>query len=203
MINEKQKIELITLELDPLLKEYHRLGKKIDKLIKERRKWQEQIDKEISGEISKDLGKISDEQWEWILCENIENETSVHLSCRDNILRQLGFGSLGHHQETHQTALLISEYHKSEAVKEGFKVLQKYMQPVTVTDIGHHKTTEKGLCFYVSGLNDNTTSVLYIHEKGDAILYEDRWRSPQKFDNFDKFVDWYFEVIKRSSNHDY
>lgn len=196
MVKEKQKIKLISEELVSLLKEYHQLGNKITKLIKEKEKWQKQIDEEIVEKIPKDLKKISDRQWEWILGENDESETTVHLNCRDDVLRQLGFNSLGHHQETKQTALLISEYSKSEAIKEGFKVLQKYIEPITVTDVHHHKTTEKGLCFYVSGLKDNTTSVLYVHEKGDAILYEDRWRSPIKFNSFDDFVDWYFSVVK-------
>jgi hypothetical protein len=110
-----------------------------------------------------------------------------------SIIEKLGFSSFGFWEETAQTSIQVSKYgFNLEKIKTGFKILRKHLKPMTVES---HQSTETGIRFSVNGLSEDT-SVLYVHKKGDAVLYETRYSTPKTFLSFNEFADWYSTARK-------
>lgn len=178
----KRQLESYEKALIPIFEERDRLNEKILELVNERDKIKNKISNHLLKAIPKTPSKITKEQWEWLLHTDGE-EGEVKYKAKSEILLKLGFSHFGYHQETKQPSLSIGVLDK---VKAGFKILSPHLKPVTVID----RTKEIGLRFEVGGIQEGTISVLYVHKKGDAILYINGYQT-QKFKNFDAFVDWY------------
>ena len=182
-----ERISDIDLKLEPLRKQCGILERKILKLCKSRTKLVEEKDSLLIKSFPGDAHDFTKEQWFWLLERGRQDSSSVRYEFCNRVLSQLGFGGFGYLSETNQPSLSISDYSK---VKEGFKIIKKYLKPVTVEGF---QSTETGLRFEVHGIDENTTSILYVHKKDDAVLYITKYSGTKEFKNFDAFVDWYVE----------
>jgi hypothetical protein len=183
-------LEQIEEELKTLYKQQDVIQKRIMELCNLRTKIVEQMGSEIIKEIPENIRQISDKQWKWIL-EKGHNEGQLHYNFCQKIIEDLGFGNcMGFLLQSHQPSISISKYSNFEKIKEGFEIIKKHLKPVTVK--GH--TTETGLRFEVHDLEEDTTSILYVHKKGDAIIYIDRYNT-KKFKSFNEFVNWYKDTL--------
>jgi len=172
--NFKIKINQIDSALAPLRKQHDSLEQQIIKLCNARRKLCEERDNIIIKSIPSNLKKISGKQWKWILSSDY-SETLSHVQFRDNILYSLGFASKGFNHETQQVAISIPTTIKNSTIKNGFKIIKKYLKP-----------TEFGIKIQISN-DDNIDDILYIHEKGNATLASNLETIP--YISFDKFID--------------
>jgi hypothetical protein len=183
--------------LVPLYKQQESINKKIRTLCNAKAKL---CDEEATAYISKipnDICRITDTQWEWILRhDRMSDSTTRYKYCKEKLF-YMGFEAYGLHPETSQWDLSINMYSfNASNVKKSFKILRKYIKPLTADDPGHCK--EIGICLKAYGLREDMTSVLYVHSVGDVTLYLSSNKGDVKtFKSFDVFVDWYKEHFKK------
>lgn len=183
----------IERELDPLYKQQESLNRKIHRLCNARTKLREAEDVAYISKIPKDIRRVTDTQWEWILRHDHTSDGTARYKYCSEKLFYMGFEACGLHPETSQWVLSINEYgFDAGKVKKSFEIIRKYIKPLTEEDPGHCKDT--GICIKVSGLREDMTSVLYVHRTGDVTLYLSSNKGDVKtFQSFDAFVDWYQE----------
>ena len=199
-------IKEIELEIKNIHDKIEALNKKLIPLINQRQSLQDKDSAEFIKTIPADLSKISPKQWRWILEAGHHIQGKVRSEYCNAIIEKLGFGVSGYWQETSQFALYIfprqdlaqqakmsgqSEFRCLEKVLVGFQLIKKHLIP---TEVESHQSTETGIRIAVHDLEENTISVLYVHQKGDVTLYKNRWSEPKKFSNFRTFIKWYAPV---------
>ena len=185
-------IKQIDEQLAPLRKQHDTLDKQMMKLCKLREKLVDKESSEYIAKISKDPKEITKEQWKWILSR--ESQGMVHYNFGSDLLQRYGFSSFGFMHETLQPCIKISRYgYDTEKAKEGFKILKVHLKPITVEG---EQSTETGIRFEVANLEENTTSILYVHKENDAILYINDF-DIKKFKSFNEFADWYTTAEKK------
>lgn len=189
----EKTLKEIELEIESIQETKESLDKKLTVLIKKRQKLQDQDATEFIKGIPSELSEISPKQWRWILEAGHHIQGRVRSDFCDSVIQKTGFGVSGYWQETSQSALYINPGHDLEKVMAGYKVIRKHLIPVKVES---HQSTEEGIRFAIHGLTENMTSVLYVHKKGDAALYVDRWSEAKKFGNFYSFIHWYSTAKK-------
>lgn len=186
-----QQKAAIEAEIEVLCKKRDALNNKISKLVDQQTKINSQENVAFIKTISSDLSKITSKQWQWILAGPAGMERLDF--CRA-LYEKLGFSYMGYWQESMQVNLTIQKYgFAPDKVKAGFKILKKHLKVMTIKS---HQSTETGIRFTVCSLTDNANSALYVHRKGDVVLYKDRYSDAMKFRNFAAFVDWYVTVTQ-------
>ena len=193
------RLQQITEELKPLCKDVEKLQNKIRALCIEREKLTDEQSEYTIKSLPKDYKKFNPEQWLWVLSKGHDIRGMVHHNFQCAVLNKMGFSSSGFYPETNQTALNLHAPFmfgtttplNSNLLKESFKILKKYLKPVTVED--SHHGTEIGIRIDLHGLEEDTASTLYVHKGGDAVLYRTRWSDPVPFKSFDAFADWFHE----------
>ena len=184
------RLQQIAEELKPLHKDVEQLNNKIRTLNEEREKLTEEQSQHTIKSLPKDYKKFNTEQWLWVLSKGHDIGGMIHHNFQCAVLNKMGFDSYGFYPETNQVSINMSSWKNKPlaVIKEGFKILRKYLKPVTVVDYRHG--TETGIRVDVYGLVEYTTSVVYVHEAGDVILYKTGYTNPIKFKSFNEFVDY-------------
>ena len=201
-----ERIENLENEIAPIQKEIHTLQEQLISLIKLKQGLLEIRDKKIIDEMPSNIDDLTDESWSWILhTKNIQSQAHYYL--QSNILRRLGFGSLGFFNETNQVALTISKRSKfvntskdivkirkdtNESdryfLKKGFKTIKKYLKPI-VSDNQIFETGIKIVIYDILSTGEDYN--IFIHEQGDVVLYKG-FNKIVQFKSFDDFVDYYY-----------
>lgn len=163
----------------------------LNKLCDKRNLIKNDIDKEYTKKIPKNIKKISAKQWEWIL-SHYHGESAFHYEYAKNIFTKHSWYSSGFSPETKQFVFTIHKNSPFNRKKffEFYDYAIKHLKPVTVKDF----TTETGIQMHCYGLEEDMISVLYIKKNGSVKLYVGRYQGSKTFKNFREFFDWYTKI---------